>query len=262
MTLCVSLFLAQCLLLFGGMVSSASQHLCTVFAAASHFSWLTVFTVSTMIAFDLSRTFGSHANIRVSTANLRLLTGYLSLAFGLPFLFVSFTLTLSILKGKDLDFHYGKQSSCWIGDGLAILFVFGVPVLFLLCLNLLFFVKTVHGIAKSKKIGMTLHEGKKACSYTEELLKIAIKVSSIMGFTWLFGFVAAFSKQEALWYIFIILNSCQGLYIFLAFTATRKVCHMWRDLLLKKLYGRRPDVGSEMRLRTKSEQSLVQTVSV
>ncbi|XP_011669386.1 adhesion G protein-coupled receptor E2-like [Strongylocentrotus purpuratus] len=262
MTLCGTLFLAQCLLMFGGMVSKVSRHLCTVFAVVSHFSWLMVFTVSTMIALDLSRTFGSHGTIRISTANRKLLVSYLSFATGVPFLIVGITLTLSSLLGEDIGLRYGDQSSCWVGDGRANLFVFGIPVLVLLCLNLFLFAKTIRGIARSKKIGMTLHEGKKVSSYAQELLKIAIKVSSIMGFTWLFGFVAAFSKQEALWFIFIILNAFQGVYIFLAFTATRRVSHMWRDLLLKKLYGRRSDVRSDMRLRAKSEPSSVQTLSV
>lgn len=176
MTLCGTLFLAQCLLMFGGMVSKVSRHLCTVFAVVSHFSWLMVFTVSTMIALDLSRTFGSHGTIRISTANRKLLLSYLSVATGVPFLIVSITLTLSSLLGEDIGLRYGDQSSCWVGDGRANLFVFGIPVLVSLCLNLFLFAKTIRGIARSKKIGMTLHEGKKVSSYTQEVLKIAIKV--------------------------------------------------------------------------------------
>ena len=52
-----------------------------------------------------------------------------------------------------------------------------------------------------------------------------------MGFTWIFAFVAAFTGMEAFWYIYIVLNSFQGLYIFLAFTANSMVWGLWRRKL-------------------------------
>ena len=52
-----------------------------------------------------------------------------------------------------------------------------------------------------------------------------------MGFTWVFGFSAALTGIEALWYLFIILNSLQGLFVFLSFTFNGQVKKLWQKRL-------------------------------
>ncbi len=59
-----------------------------------------------------------------------------------------------------------------------------------------------------------------------------------MGFTWIFAFVAAFTGMEAFWYIYIVLNSFQGLYIFLAFTANSMVWDLWKKTLPCSFFNR------------------------
>lgn len=54
-----------------------------------------------------------------------------------------------------------------------------------------------------------------------------------MGFTWIFAFTAAFSGVAAMWYIYIIINSLQGLYIFIAFICNVRIRRLWA----KKLFG-------------------------
>ena len=48
-----------------------------------------------------------------------------------------------------------------------------------------------------------------------------------MGFAWVFGYIAAFTDAEALWYIYIILNSLQGVFIFISFICNREVRLLW-----------------------------------
>ena len=48
-----------------------------------------------------------------------------------------------------------------------------------------------------------------------------------MGFTWIFGYIAAFTDVEALWYIYIILNSLQGVFIFISFICNRRIGLLW-----------------------------------
>lgn len=44
-----------------------------------------------------------------------------------------------------------------------------------------------------------------------------------MGVTWVTRFTASFTKNAVFWYIFVILNSLQGVFIFLSFVLTKKV---------------------------------------
>ena len=61
------------------------------------------------------------------------------------------------------------------------------------------------------------------------------QIASLMGFTWIFGYIAAFTDVEALWYIYIILNSLQGVFIFVSFICNRRVGLLWIKKL--RLYG-------------------------
>ena len=52
-----------------------------------------------------------------------------------------------------------------------------------------------------------------------------------MGFTWMFAFSASFSGVPALWYIYIIINSLQGLYVFFAFVFNHRIRRLWSHKL-------------------------------
>ena len=57
------------------------------------------------------------------------------------------------------------------------------------------------------------------------------QLSAIMGFTWVFGFVASFSGVQLFWYPFIVLNSLQGALVCLAFVCNQRVLTMWKARL-------------------------------
>ena len=59
------------------------------------------------------------------------------------------------------------------------------------------------------------------------------KLASIMGLTWVFGFVASATHFEVIRYLFVIFNSLQGLFICLAFVCNRKVFR----LLKQRVFG-------------------------
>ena len=62
---------------------------------------------------------------------------------------------------------------------------------------------------------------------TSLLSVLNIQIATLMGFTWIFGYIAAFTGVVALWYIYIILNSLQGLFIFISFICNRRVGLLW-----------------------------------
>ena len=52
-----------------------------------------------------------------------------------------------------------------------------------------------------------------------------------MGFTWLFGGLGRFVDHQAIWYVYVILNSLQGVFVFLAFGCSLRVRQLWRERL-------------------------------
>ncbi|XP_071509216.1 uncharacterized protein [Diadema antillarum] len=253
MILCACLLIAQALLMLGGF-ATAHPLTCSIVAAVSHFFWLSVFSISTSLAFDLARTFGAHSSISISGKSSAILRKYLLVAFGLPLLIVGVGVAVSFGVNSDL-IRYGDELSCWIGDGYANLVAFGGPVAVALTLNAIFFAKTVRGIHLSTRERRELREGAKTETNNAENLRIYTKISTIMGFTWLIGYVAAFCQQDALWYVFIILNSLQGVYIFFAFCANKRVFDLWCT-------QRKQSFSSRKSIPSKSSSTVMQTVSL
>ena len=69
------------------------------------------------------------------------------------------------------------------------------------------------------------------------------QLTAIMGFTWIFGFVASFSGIQFFWYPYIVLNSLQGALVCVAFVCNERVFKMWK----KQLTG-----GDDQQTRSRS----------
>eukprot|EP00057_Strongylocentrotus_purpuratus_P016624 XP_011671098.1 PREDICTED: uncharacterized protein LOC100889522 [Strongylocentrotus purpuratus] len=103
--------------------------------------------------------------------------------------------------------------------------------------NTILFAHTVHGKRHVTKVRNRAIRHASTLKERGKELRIYWKISTLLGFTWLFGFVAAFAGVSALWYVFIILNSLQGVYIFLAFMANKRVLHLWTGVLCYRRRG-------------------------
>ena len=60
-------------------------------------------------------------------------------------------------------------------------------------------------------------------------LVLYTKLSTIVGLTWVSGFIATATKFEVLWYIFIVLNASQGIFIFVSFALSKKVLRLLKE---------------------------------
>ena len=58
---------------------------------------------------------------------------------------------------------------------------------------------------------------------------IYVRLASIMGFTWVLGFLAPFISQ--LWYPFVLFNCSQGVYIALAFALNKRARNLYRKYI-------------------------------
>ncbi|XP_011675990.2 adhesion G-protein coupled receptor D1-like [Strongylocentrotus purpuratus] len=223
MSICVSLTLAQLTLLFSGMAKSNSIS-CTCFAVLGHYLWLVVFTHSVALALDLYRRFGITQKVKKTSEGPKLLSMFLIFSWGSPLLIVIPCLVVHLCKLPHVALTYGTAKSCWIGNGFMNLYAFGVPIALTLVVNGTLFLLVVAGLRKR-----TNQTTKRKTSKMVTEGVVYLKMSTLLGFTWIFGFIAAFVDVEALWYIFIILNSLQGVYIFIAFICNKRVFKLWRD---------------------------------
>ncbi|XP_071804556.1 uncharacterized protein [Asterias amurensis] len=237
MGMVTSLIAAQTLLLLGG-VAAANGKACMAVAVTGHFLWLASLTWTNVLAFLLWHTFAtknpspSSSKIAV-TSNINILS--CTYALGVPLVIVIVCLIIHFCSCTDIAVVYNNDAPCWIQSGSINLVVFGAPMALFLVINIILFTRTVWAIRSShRKSAAQFNQGRDT-SFLKRRRKelfIYVRMASLMGFTWVFGFSAAFSGAEALWYIFIILNSLQGFFIFLSFTFNDQVKKLWKKMLI------------------------------
>lgn len=183
---------------------SFTSTVCTIYAVVLHFVLLNSFVWMNIIGYDMTRTFVSDSVVLHSSLFRRFLA-YVVISVALPTLIIVVAI---ILEFTDSSFkpEYGEREVCWLSNGKGILvFVIG-PVLLSLFLSFCFFAFTM--IAIIKKIQQTNFARK---TTNRSYFVVYLKLTIILGLTWILGIVGAFVKQEWTWIVHLVLNGLQGL---------------------------------------------------
>ncbi len=207
MCLVASLFLTDVTFLTNKLLVNFPL-LCTMLAATQHALWLISFSWMNVLAFNICKQFSAEIKVQYNTKYTFL--KYNIYAWGLPSFFVIGCVILDYLNLVEL--HYGYGEACWIRPGLNLFLFFGLPLLVFLLLNMALFIISIMVIHRSIEQSA---EANKMEKYKE--IAIFIKIASIMGFGWLFGFLANWYNYKVLWYMFIMLTGLQGIQIWLSF---------------------------------------------
>ncbi|XP_070688316.1 adhesion G protein-coupled receptor D2 [Pempheris klunzingeri] len=203
----IALICAQVLLLCSGSAIH-NKVACTLVAALLHlffmaaFSWMLVEGLllwSKVVAVNLSED--------------RHMKYYYLIGWGLPVLIV--TITLASASDK-----YSADGYCWLSVQNGVIWGFAGPVIFIIMVNIMVLTRVVViTISTAKRRSIMLAMGTSPVEQAYEQMRAAVKavlvLLPILGLTWLCGVLVPFSIVMA--YIFILLNSLQGLFIFLIY---------------------------------------------
>ncbi|XP_064632625.1 adhesion G protein-coupled receptor L4-like [Lineus longissimus] len=241
MNLCANLLVAQ--LLFITAVSLISDRLsCQIMAMVNHYFWLATFFWMNAIAMNLTLTFAGGMKAMVATTdNLRTkILKYSAYAYGVPAVVV---ITCGLLdKLGNVRIGYGpdlnEEGACWFTKEQGLIYAFVVPLALIIAMNAILFIVASVSIARTKKLGA---KAKGVSGQRLEFL-LYLKLSLLMGFTWIFGFIGTFTDNVVMWYLFVILNSLQGVFIGLAFGFNKRIFVMWRDVTTTS--SRAPSTGT------------------
>ena len=226
MSLSLALLLAQFMWLLGSG-DTDKLTFCSVIAAISHYLFLVSFACTTVIAFDTRRTFSSQISKAPSRSlgqsrNLRFLS-YSCLAWGVPLLFVIGCVLLD--QFHVVSIGYGNQKACWLVNSNAKIVTFATPIACALVYNVIAFSHTVWAINNART---QTRRVKSSRQDQRAVLKIYVRLISLMGFTWFFSFSAEFI-HKALNYPFVILTTLQGVYVFVAFICKTRVLKLLKE---------------------------------
>ena len=108
-------------------------------------------------------------------------------------------------------------SRCWYTQRYAMLLYFGVPIAMSSLLKMFLYVHTSINLHKAFKNTPTTT---KVDSYH---FGIYVKLFFLMGITWIFGFISAFTDEIVVDIIFVILTSLQGFFLFVSCVCNKRV---------------------------------------
>ncbi|GFO00326.1 G-protein coupled receptor mth2 [Plakobranchus ocellatus] len=205
--LCGSLLLAQASLLASAHVSGP-QTLCTVLGMSTHFLWLWMFVWSFICCFRMFRVFTAKTRQEKSVRTQRsrfIWTVTFSLL--VPAVIVSTVVTASHIKSDGDRTGYGHES-CYLDSSLLIGVATALPLALVTASNIAFFAVTVAKINKVKK--MQSHDFTK--NEERRNLYIYIKLSTMAGI---------------FWFLAILTNGLQGVFIFLSFIWNNRVLNLY-----------------------------------
>ncbi|XP_033127829.1 putative adhesion G protein-coupled receptor E4P [Anneissia japonica] len=218
MNIAAALFLAQLGTLFAKSLVESDLG-CIALAALLHYMWLVAFMWMFIMSIVLFKSFRSLKSAVEHRSGKKSITMPFFCCWGLPALVVAAAMTLHIWEYAPIKFSYGDETVCWIRDEFAAFMFLGIPMATIFALNSIMFVVIVCGIYKTKMSSKKMRGASTKKDIFTNLIIFA-KISCIMGLTWIFGFLASFVDEPFLWYIFVILNSFQGVFIFISFNST------------------------------------------
>ena len=224
LSLVASLFTAQ-LLFLAGSAGTELPEVCMSLAVAKHYAFLAAFFWMNVMAADICRTFSSSRVMLPADDRSSRFVFYSLYAWLTPAAIVGGSLAIDLLDvNATADFrpHYG-DGLCWITRRWALLIMFALPVALLLAVNTVLFCVTV------KNLCLISREAKRARSNERGQFVLYVKLSTIMGLTWVIGFVASLTDLPVLWYVFVVFNTLQGAFVCFAFVCTKKVFRLLHE---------------------------------
>ena len=101
---------------------------------------------------------------------------------------------------------------CWFTNRYAVLIYFIIPVSVCVVINSVFFALTGHALRHAFTTAASIRS-----TSTRRNVIVYIKLFLLMGVTWMTLFFTIWLDSEIIWYIFVVSNGSQGIYLSIAF---------------------------------------------
>ncbi|XP_072749833.1 latrophilin Cirl isoform X6 [Anoplolepis gracilipes] len=200
--LCVCLLIAEVLFVCG--IGQTNQRIvCGIVAGLLHFFFLCAFAWMFLEGFQLYVML-----IEVFEAEKSRLRWYYLVAYGAPLLVVAISCIIDPLS-------YGTDQYCWLRADNYFIFSFVGPAILVILANLVFLSMAIYMMCRhaNTTVAMKSKEHSRLAS-AKAWLRGAIVLVFLLGLTWTFGLLYLNQESVVMAYIFTVLNSLQGLFIF------------------------------------------------
>ncbi|KAF6305678.1 adhesion G protein-coupled receptor E3 [Rhinolophus ferrumequinum] len=219
--LSLCLFLAH-LLFLTAIDRTEPKVLCAIIAGALHYLYLASFTWMLLEGLHLFLTARHLTVVNYSSVSRFMKKLMFPVGYGVPAVIVA----ISAAFGPHL---YGTPDRCWLHLKQGFIWGFLGPVCAIICVNLIFFL-LVLWILKRKL--SSINSDVSTIQNTKMLTLKATAQLFILGCTWCLGILQVGPAARAMTYLFTIINSLQGVFIFLVYCVlSQQVRKWWRDIM-------------------------------
>uniref|UniRef100_A0A2R8ND62 Adhesion G protein-coupled receptor E3 n=1 Tax=Callithrix jacchus TaxID=9483 RepID=A0A2R8ND62_CALJA len=204
--LSLCLFLAHLLFLVG-IDQTEPKVLCAIIAGALHYLYLAAFTWMLLESLHLFLTARNLTVVNYSSINRLMKWVMFPVGYGIPAVIVA-------ISAASRPHLYGTTDRCWLHLDQGFIWGFLGPVCAIFSVNLVFFL-LVFWILKRKL--SSLNSEVSTIQNTRMLTFKATAQLFILGCTWCLGFLQVGPAARVMAYLFTIINSLQGFFIFLVY---------------------------------------------
>ncbi|XP_052760565.1 uncharacterized protein LOC128203246 isoform X1 [Mya arenaria] len=214
--------LSACLILFYvfAMMSFVNFDIsliaCQVLGAALHFSFLASIFWMLTCTFHFTLMVTSDISFSVSLSIKKQFLRYIVFVLTAASVVVLIHISISYMTLDDNSLGYGGQP-CFIAKPFLILYTAAIPLGFIIVMNIAMLVYALYTISKHSSVKP--HSTRRNIS----TLKIFVKLSSLTGIAWLFGYIYQLTHETVVAYLFVILTACQGIFMMVSFVLNRRV---------------------------------------
>ncbi|KAK6619841.1 hypothetical protein RUM44_006240 [Polyplax serrata] len=197
------LLLAEVLFLLG-ISQTDKPILCGVVAGLLHFVFLCAFAWMFLEGFHLYIML-----IEVFEVEKSRIRWYYMFAYGAPLIIVCISCVVDPLS-------YGNERYCWLRADNFFIFSFVGPVIAVILANLVFLSMAIYMMCRHSSASVSLKSKEHSrLASARTWLRGAIVLVFLLGLTWTFGLLYLSEESVVMAYVFTVLNSLQGLFIFL-----------------------------------------------
>ncbi|XP_005865909.2 PREDICTED: adhesion G protein-coupled receptor E2 [Myotis brandtii] len=204
--LSICLFLAH-LLFLTAIDRTENKVLCAIIAGALHYLYLASFTWMLLEGLHLFLTARNLTVVNYSSVSRFMKKFMLPVGYGAPAVKV-------VISAASRPHLYGTPTRCWLSTQEGFIWTFLGPVCTIFSINLAFFLMTFW-ILKTKL--SSLNRDVSTLQNTRMLTFKATAQLFILGCTWCLGILQVGPAAHAMAYLFTIINSLQGVFIFLVY---------------------------------------------
>ncbi|KAH3733303.1 hypothetical protein DPMN_039729 [Dreissena polymorpha] len=219
--LILSLFLAE-LSFIAAPYTKSIPPVCKYMGVCTHLFFLTTFCWTNIISFDIWRTFSNQFVITSLRDNsTKRFVMYSLYAWCFPLIVLSVAIAIDLGDFKLVPYNikprYG-QGACWLNSSLGVLIFFIGPLGLMKSFDIFAFVMTAINIIGTRRQVKNKDSNQSVCWFV-----VHIKLSIVMGLTWVFAIIANISNNSVLWYVFVVTNTLQGMFVALTYMTSNKI---------------------------------------